>query len=198
MDPKVRQSWEGFLNPDVMRPRLISASIYIAAFEVLKDSIVTRIRDFFWVGFDESGDIIDPKYKSDVLSRNKSPVYASLDWLKEMGVVNDEDLTIFKNVKKCRNALAHRLFSTLGSEGLPAEFEQFLIQMVGLLYKIEVWWIVNVEIPTDPDFDGRDIDEDGIVPGPIMSIQLLLEIALGDEDKSRFYYEEFRKQNGRN
>ena len=60
MDPKIRRSWEEFLNPDVMRPHLIAASIYIAGFEALKDSVVGRIRDFFWTGFDESGDKIDP------------------------------------------------------------------------------------------------------------------------------------------
>jgi hypothetical protein len=48
MDPKVRQAWEDFLNPEVTRNRLLAASVYIAAFEALKDSIVGRIRDFFW------------------------------------------------------------------------------------------------------------------------------------------------------
>ncbi len=70
--------------------------------------------------------------------------------------------------------------------------------MVGLLHKIEVWWIANVEIPTDPDFDGREIDEDGIVSGPIMTIKLLLEIALGDEKKSRYYNEELLKRSKAN
>jgi len=47
MDPKVRQAWEDFLNPEVTRSRPIAASVYIAAFEALKDCIVNRIRDFF-------------------------------------------------------------------------------------------------------------------------------------------------------
>ena len=61
MDAKVQPSWEDFLNPDVVRPVLISASIYIAGFEALKDAIIGRIRDFFSYGFDESGDKISPK-----------------------------------------------------------------------------------------------------------------------------------------
>lgn len=196
MDPKVRQSWEEFLNPEVTRPRLIAASIYIAGFEALKDSVVGRIRDFFWTGFDESGDKIDPKYQSDVLARNRSPSYASLEWLKEMHAIDDGDLAAFDRVKACRNTLAHKLFSTLGSEGLPPDFEQCFNDMVALLRKIEVWWITNVEIPTNPDYDGQDIDEGGIVPGPVMSIQLLWDIALGDDERSRFYYNEFHKRSG--
>lgn len=196
MDPGVKRSWEEFLNPEVTRPRLIAASIYIAGFEALKDSIVGRIRDFFWTGFNESGDKIDPKYHSDVLARNRSPVYASLDWLKAMNAIDDRDLETFDRVKACRNTLAHKLFAALGSEGLPADFERCFTEMVALLRKIEVWWVINVEIPTNPDYDGSDVDEDGIVPGAVMSMQLLLDIALGDNERSRFCYDEFRKRAG--
>jgi hypothetical protein len=196
MDPKIQQAWENFLNPEVMRSRLLAASVYIAAFEALKDSIVGRIRDFFLTGFDESGDRVDPEYQSDVLARNRSPVYASLDWLKERNAIDDADVRAFDRVKVCRNTLAHQLFSALGSKGLPPDFEQCFLDMVALLRKIEVWWITNVEIPTSPDYDGSDIDEGGIVPGPIISIQLLDDIALGDEKRSRFYYDEFRRHRG--
>lgn len=193
MDPKVRRLWEEFLTPDVTRHRLIAASIYIAGFQALKDSVIGRIRAFFWMGFDESGDKIDPKYQSDVLSRNKSPLYASLDWLKGMNVIDDQDLHTFDRVKACRNTLAHKLFSMLGSEGLPADFEQCFTDMVLLLRKIEVWWITNVDIPTNPDYDESDIDEDGIIPGPVIGVQLLFDIALGDDEQNKFYYNQFRK-----
>ena len=99
----------------------------------------------------------------------------------------------FERVKGCRNNVAHKLHSVLGSEGLPAEFSQCFADMVALLRKIEVWWITNVEIPTNPDFDGVEVDESGIVPGPVMTMQLLMDIALGDDERSRFYYDEFRK-----
>jgi hypothetical protein len=189
------RSWEEFLDPDVTRPRLIAASIYIAGFEALRDAIVGRIRDFFWTGFNEStGDRIDPKYQSRVLSRNRSPVYASLDWLREMRAIDDADVLAFEQVQSCRNTLAHKLLSTLGSEGLPGDFEKSFSKMVVLLRKVEVWWITNVEMTIDQDLGGRDVDEDKIVPGRILTIQLLLDIALGDEGASRLYYEEFRKK----
>jgi hypothetical protein len=194
MDQDVQQRWEEFLNPDVLRPRLISAAIYIAGYEALKDAIVTRIREFFCHGFDESGDTIDPEYQSKVLSRNKSTLYASLDWLKnDMKAIDDADIGAFDRVKTCRNLLSHKLFSFLGSEGLPPDFEQCFHEMVALLHKIDVWWIKNVEIPTNPDFDGKEIDYGGIRSGRVMGLQLLCDIALGDPHKSRFYYEQFRK-----
>jgi len=90
--------------------------------------------------------------------------------------------------------LAHRLFSMLGSEVTPPDFAKRFQEMAALLRKIEVWWIKEVEIPTNPDFDGQEISENGIVPGRVMGLQLLCDIALGDEDRSRFYIEEFRKR----
>lgn len=197
MDPKIRQAWEDFLDPAVMRPRLISASIFIAAFETLKDAIVGRIRDFFTFGFDEKGAHVDSKYKDDVLCRNRSPTYASLDWLKEQGAINESDLASFERVKSCRNHLAHDLFRVVGSEGLPADFEVALQDMVGLLGKIERWWISNVEIPTNPDFDGEEIDHDGIVPGRLMMLQVLCQVALSPEEQSRVYLEEFKRRLGK-
>jgi hypothetical protein len=44
----------------------------------------------------------------------------------------------------------------LGFEGLPADFEECSSDMVALLRKIEVWWIPNVEIPTNPDFEEKN------------------------------------------
>ncbi len=55
MSEKVERSWENLLNPAVLRPNLIVASIYIAAFELLKNAIVDRIRDFYTKGFDQNG-----------------------------------------------------------------------------------------------------------------------------------------------
>ena len=197
MDTKVQLTWEDFLDPNVVRPVLISASIFIAGFEALKDSIIGRIRDFFCHGFDASGHIVDPRYQSEVLSRSKSPVYASLDWLKEMNAIDDTDIEVFDRIKMCRNDLAHRLLSMLGSAFVVPDFAISFQEMATLLRKIEVWWIKEVEIPTNPDFDGQEISEDAIVPGRSIGLRLLCDIALGDETKSRFYIEEFRKRSYR-
>jgi hypothetical protein len=61
------------------------------------------------------------------------------------------------------------------------------------LEKIERWWILNVEIPTDPDFDGGEVDEKGIVPGVLIGLRLMMDIALGSNEESRFYFDEFIK-----
>jgi hypothetical protein len=184
---------EDFLNPEILRPKLIVASIYITAFELLKSTIVERIRSFYTLG---GLDNDDPDYKSKVLSRNRSPVYASLEWLKESEAIDDADTALFEKVKKCRNDFAHEIANVLMGE-LPAELPVRFAEMIALLTKIEKWWIINVDIATDPQFDGEHIDEAGIVPGPIMALQLMMDIALGSEDDSRKHLDEFRKLTGR-
>ncbi len=50
-----------------------------------------------------------------------------------------------------------------------------------------MWWIREVEIPTNPDFDNCEIVYDEIVPGQIIALQLMCDIALGSEDISVLY-----------
>ena len=193
MDDKVRVSWERFLHPETLRTNLIVASIYITAFEMLKDSIIDRIKDFYSSGYDmEKGLIIDDKYKTEVLKRDKSPLYASLYWLKENNVIDDKDIEQFNKIKECRNELAHDIVNFI-STGIKNDPMPLFNIMVDLLQKIEKWWIINVEIATDLDYADKKIDEDGIIPGAIMSLRLLTDIALGAEEESRQYFKAFEE-----
>ena len=47
-----------FLNPDVVRPSLFLATIVITAVELLKESIVDRVRSFYINGLGENGLLI--------------------------------------------------------------------------------------------------------------------------------------------
>ena len=185
-------NWDGLLDPDVLRPNLIAASVYIAAFQMLKDGIVQRIKVFFTNGFDENGWRVEPEYQTEVLSRNPSPVYASLDWLKEIGALNDEDLAAFARVKNMRNDLSHTL-ATMVTQGMPGDFTERFAEMAALLDKVERWWIVNVEIPTDPDLNPDEIDVSAIIPGPVMGLRVLIDVALGSQEESKQYLEAVRK-----
>jgi hypothetical protein len=186
------EPWEQLLTPAVMHERLVSASLYVTAFELLKESIVGRLRSFYMVGFDQDGDVIDEKYETAVLSRNKSPLYASLDWLIENAVIDENDLQSFEQLKATRNSLAHELPSLVIGGADFKHVERFQ-DLVALLRKIEVWWIVNLEIPVNPDFDGNEeIDKEGIVPGPVLMLQMMIEVLSGNEELLKHYRESGR------
>ena len=175
------EQWERFLDPDVVKPSLFMATMFITTFEILKNSIVDRIRDFYSIGWSEEASTVSTEYESKVLARNKSAVYASLNWLLEQQAISEEDLKTFDLLKKTRNLLAHQLFAVVTGQAESNHTEQFIV-LVELLRKIEVWWVVNVEIPTNPDYSDAEIDETGIVPGAILSLQMLLEVAGGNTE----------------
>lgn len=175
------ERWERFLDPEVVKPSLFMATMFITTFEILKNSIVDRIRDFYLIGWSEEGNTVSTEYVDKVLSRNKSSIYASFSWLLEQHAIDESDLATFEQLKKTRNLLAHRLFEVVTGQAESPHQEQFAV-LVDLLRKIEVWWVVNVEIPTNPDYAGEEIDEAGIVPGAILSLQMLLQVANGSTE----------------
>jgi hypothetical protein len=186
----VRENWEQLLTPSVMQQKLISASLYITAFEILKESIIGRIRSFYIVGFDTDGEIISEEYKTKVLTRNKSVLYASLDWLSERDIIVASDLAALERIKATRNSLAHELPSMVMGNADFNHIERFQ-ELVLLLRKIEIWWVVNFEIPLNNDFADSEIDEAGIVPGPVLMIQMMLEVLSGNEELLNKYRESF-------
>jgi hypothetical protein len=193
MNAKNSENWERFLTPEILRTNMISISVYISAFEILQNSIIERIKDFYWIGFNiESGDITSPEYNSKVLSLNRSPLYASLLWLVDAGAITSDDMVKFENIKKIRNKVAHEL-SHLLFEGLPEELSIGFTDMVNLLDKIEKWWILNLDIDVNPQLIGKKITEDMIIPGPIAGIKMMIDIALGTDEQAEFYINEFKK-----
>ncbi|MDN3224171.1 hypothetical protein [Pseudomonas nunensis] len=182
----VEKQWEDLLTPAVMQERLISASLYITAYEMLKDSIVGRLKDFYCIGFTEEGLTTSPDYKRKVLALKKSPTYASLTWLKDAAAIDQGDIDVFERLKQLRNLLAHEL-PEIVLAGKDLALMDRMQDVMNLMRKIEVWWIVNVEIETDPDYDGRHINPDQITPGPILMMQIMLEVLSGNKELRGHY-----------
>ena len=189
-----RKSWEKFLHPESLRGNLIAISLFISAFEMFKDQIIEKPKTFFSDGFDQNGLIINDRYKSEVLSKSKSPLYASLLWFKEMEAIDDEDIEIFDGIRKHRNEVTHEIISFISDAKKNLDIEKFQ-ELAALLSKIEKWWLVNFEMAIDPDMVPEDVNLDEVIPGPIWSLQLMLDIALGNEPEDGYYYNEFVKKN---
>ncbi len=190
-DPKA--SWHDFFNPDILRPRLIHASLYITSFELLKDAVVGRIRTFMCIGFDQNEPTVASDYKEQVLSRHRNVVEASLDWLRDMNAITSSDIETYRSLRDLRNRLAHELFNLVAADGLPADFNTKFADLVTLMNKIEVWWVKEFEIPSNPDFDGQEVDTADISPGSVIALKMLCAIALGSDDESGPLLTELRR-----
>lgn len=190
MDEKVKAAWERTLHPDTLKSNILTASIFSMAFEMLKSSIVDKVEDFFTSGFNENGPVVSSKYKRDVLSLNRSRLYASLQWLKDVSAIDDSDVDKFEHIKKCRNELVHEMF-TFASSGVDFDIQSAFDEMVTLLRKVEIWWFENLEMAIDPEAYPADLNLDEIVPGPVWRLQMLIDVALGPEEEAKKYYDYF-------
>ncbi|MBP8148591.1 MAG: hypothetical protein KAY21_02615 [Limnohabitans sp.] len=181
------ENWARFLDPDVLRPSLLSATMFITAFELLKDCIVDRVRNFYTLDWgDKTATTLE--YEQAVLARDKKKrcLNASLDWLREHHAIDEVDLEIFARLAGIRNQLAHELFSVVTGQ-VPSDYNSQFPALIALLRKVEVWWIVNVEIPTNPDYDGQEIDEADITPGALMSLEMLIDVASGKTELLEYW-----------
>ncbi len=186
-------SWEKFLHPETLRANLLAIALFVAAFEKFKECVIEKPEALFCDGFNKNGFIISEKYKTEVLSRSKSSLYASLLWFKEMGAIDDSDIQAFDGIKSHRNEVIHELMDFLANVNRnfdPAKFKA----LVDLFGKIEKWWLINFEMAIDPEFLPDGATEEDVIPGVLMSLQLMLDIASGNEPQEGYYYKALQER----
>lgn len=178
------------LDPKKVKPFLITASLYITAFEMLKDSINKRIEEFFLVNQKCRNHNFRKEYEEDMqpyLAAHKDvrdkKTYAHLDWLIDVGAITKEDIVQYDRVRTFRNDIAHEMTNLLNAEyeKIFREMNELFIIMLKLITKIERFWMINVEIPCNPEFDGQEINHEEITPGTVLLMQMLVETALNDK-----------------
>jgi hypothetical protein len=196
MPTDASKRWEEMLTPEIVRVKFIAVGLLAVAYEMLEDTIVGRVRDFFSTGFDAKGFTYSPDYATRVLALDPKgkgdALRSSLVWLRQVEAITEEDHTRFLAIKNARNEVAHELTSILTGERT-FNFNDHFQSALALLSKIERWWIVNVEIATDPDLVDKEIDEDGILPGRILTMQILVNVALGNDKETNAFLEAFRR-----
>ena len=186
-----REQWESFLNPEVFKDRLINISMYITIYEMLKDSIINRLKDFYIMTLIGARDLEgEEEYRSKVLSRHKNHLYASISWLIEHEVINEVDKENIEALKNYRNYLAHEMSDIVFNGEIKDLMKNFLCAYE-LIHKIENWWIINFEIVINPDFTDAnledididiDIDIDNIQSGKKLMLDMALSVLSGSEE----------------
>jgi hypothetical protein len=188
--------WEEFLNPETVRTKLISAGMFLIGHEMLIDSIKRHLVAFFATEWVNTGPRESQRYKDEVRGldpkRRDDALRGSIQWLRNMDAISADDEIAIERVTTSRNVVAHELAAMI-SGGRTTDFAQDFETLLHLVQKIEKWWMVNVELPTNPDHDEQEIDEDAIISGPSMIMQILGQVALGDQDKVWEFHREFRK-----
>ena len=192
----VRRGWAKFLNREELRDNLLAASLFLAAFEMLKTSVIEPIRNFLCFEFKDGKRVVSEDYRVNCLKLDNNPFIASLLWLKQMVVINDSDLTLANNIRRHRNELAHELPKFLATSNIDINI-RLIIEICQLITKIDRWWIREVEMAANQDFDGVVVADAQITSGNMLFMQMLLQTAVGEDSDElwKMYIKVFGEQN---
>lgn len=181
-DP-VQNAWLKFLNPNTLRENLVRASMFLAAFEILENSVIDGLRGFICFEYDDDNRLIDSEhYKDKVLARHRSRFAASFDWLIENGAVEINDRDCAQRIREHRNLIGHELPKIIASSDHELE-DSLFDELYNLVAKIDRYWIRELEIPSNSDFDQIDpyeIPDSEITSGNMIFLGLMRDIAIGE------------------
>lgn len=177
-----------FLNPDLLKSRLIIASMFIAVFENFKSWIIDNVKYFYFDGFKDGKETFG-NYEKDVLSKievkKNRQIRATLLWLKENDAITDSDIERFRAFTNTRNELGHSLLNRLLDDFPDSIYDQYY-EMVKMFKKVVKWWIREIELPTclDPGVEdklcSKDLADDEIFSPICAIIALATNVALND------------------
>lgn len=187
-DPeKYYKDWMKLLDENEVKFQLITASLYLTAYDLLIDTIIRKIEEFYIDGFDENGFIISEIYKSEVKGLYKKDiVIASTKWLVNNEVINETELERIKIFKLHRNELAHELTQMIADSDANTKTE-YIREIRDLYFKILKWWFIEFECQVNPDLGKLDtdtLDYDEVLMMQMLPMNFMIKI-VNDEIKKR-------------
>ncbi|MEV6013754.1 hypothetical protein AB0M29_44385 [Streptomyces sp. NPDC051976] len=165
------------LAPEAVAATLIRAGCFLSAYELIKPQIIDSVHDFFWRGFDGGKHLYDEaRYAESVLALNpKNRYLASCAWLVSMEALTEEQVTSLGEIQKHRHEIAHELPKLL----VDPDFEvrtDLLAAAVECVRRLGVFW-GSIEADINPQFDGQEVDYEGIKSGSFLLMEYLASIA---------------------
>jgi hypothetical protein len=112
-------------------------------------------------------------------------------------VFSEEDVALSRQIREHRDEIAHDIPRFLGTADGVIRIE-LLETIFVLLSKIDKWWIREIEIPANPDFDDRQLTEEDYessMSGSMIFLSLMIPIAFGDDSRLRAVFELWKKRN---
>jgi hypothetical protein len=186
-EEKYFKDWMKFLDENEVKFQLITASLYLTAYDLLIDTIIRKIEEFYTDGFDENGFIIGEKYNTEVRGLYKKDiVIASTKWLVQNNVISELELERIKLFKEHRNELAHELTKMISDSDANTKTE-FISEIRDLYLKIQKWWFVEFECQVNPELghiDKEKLDYDEVLMMQMLPMNYMVNI-VNDEIKKR-------------
>jgi hypothetical protein len=180
VDDDYRDRLADKLAPESVRRSLVRAGAILTGYELVKSSIMDGVHGFFTLGlrpFPGSG------YETEVLAfAPGKPFQASVAWLVRMGALDQDHLQALENIRVHRHKLAHELANFLVDPDAEVD-TRVLSDLRDVMAALDRFWI-GIDVQTNPDFDGVDVDLDGAQTGSGILFAYLLGLADTDEPLS--------------
>jgi hypothetical protein len=176
------------LQPEAIRANLLMVSLFLFTYEALMDAIVEQTRGFYSTEWDAERRELVPneRYRTQVLSLAKGPLDSSCRWLMAGGALCEDDLRAVHAAKELRNRVAHELPEVLLDGGVA--FGPALWDLWALIRKVDQWFIREIHVPCDPDFDHlteQELSEADVHSFRMSMLQLVTEAVAGILDAER-------------
>lgn len=173
---KFTLSVEKLLTPDILKRNLIVASLYLSAYEILKGAVIDQPKTFF-TDFTSEGFKPGKKYREEVRSLHKDEFQASCLWHLRNEIITQAEFDEIQVLRRHRNEIAHELASFLIDIDKEVNV-QYLYAILRLLTKIDRWWIMNFDLPVNPDYDGVEVNEEDVRSGRMLLLDVIIQSAL--------------------
>lgn len=164
------------LQPERIRATLSFAGLYQITHEMIKDVVVTNVRQFYLTGFDETGFRYDEVgYAERVLNRDRRrrPFRASLLWLVDSGAISLAQADRLDEIYDHRHELTHELLKYVVDPEFEPDVDLF-VDAIGILTAIHRFW-TQVEIDIGSFEHLGEVSVDDAVPALLMVLQLCLD-----------------------
>ena len=145
--------WDAKAHRQEIREALQQAGLYLLGYEMLKDAIVHRVKDFYATGWDKNGiTSVSENYQTQVLdlvpeNLREREAAASVQWLVSRGAIDTEEAEELQRIRRHRNEIAHELpaFVLSGKERVRGLDLGLLHRVPHYLDKLDRFW-ANIEM----------------------------------------------------
>lgn len=182
---QIAKEFNKLFNSDRIISNLTLAALYLSIFETMKLAIISNIESFFSTPHEIYDFTINKRFaKKSKEYRDRIKIYflkdakgrviedeyiACSQWLIDNGVIVQSEMQTLKDIRAHRNSIAHELPSILIDPKMEVDI-LLLEQAKQFIDVIDRWWLINVDIPCDPIYDSKQIEESEVFSGRMLCI----------------------------
>ncbi len=172
-----------FTENAALKEEFVKAGLYIMAYEAFKNNIINKVKDFYWEGFNKGKQLYSDEYKRNY--EGKKCFEKSCKWFVKMNVLSADELQLIEVLTVLRNEITHRFLEKIFDDKFEGVIKEYITIMINLNYKIDNWWIKEIEMSVNPEAFPKDAIIEGAASIPTYLLSYIFEkFFKSDENKN--------------